>query len=113
MGGDHAPSEIIKGAYLAINEYNISIILVGNTDVLSEFDTQHPNVSVVHASESIDMDEPPLQAYKKKKTPPFMLGYSWLRMAKLMLFYRQGTREQLCHVHYLFWVAFLVLTARP
>ena len=34
MGGDHAPSEVVKGALLAAAEFAVEIILVGQEDVV-------------------------------------------------------------------------------
>ena len=36
MGGDHAPSEIVKGAIWAAHEYNVPIELVGREDAINE-----------------------------------------------------------------------------
>ena len=36
MGGDHAPTEVIKGALLAIQDYPIRITLVGQESVIAE-----------------------------------------------------------------------------
>ncbi len=36
FGGDNAPLEIIKGAMLAVEEYGIDVILVGNKEKISE-----------------------------------------------------------------------------
>jgi glycerol-3-phosphate acyltransferase PlsX len=34
MGGDHAPSEVVKGALLAAAEFSVEIILVGQEEVV-------------------------------------------------------------------------------
>ena len=70
MGGDFAPKEIVKGALEAARELPISIILVGNElKIESELKRYKPlpNISVVHASEVIGMDEPPISSVKNKK----------------------------------------------
>ena len=44
MGGDHAPTEILKGALLAIKEYPIHIILVGDKIVIQQ---DEPNYNII------------------------------------------------------------------
>jgi glycerol-3-phosphate acyltransferase PlsX len=66
MGGDNAPEEIIKGAKLAVAEYPIEIILVGDTVKLKKYKLPL-SISIKHASEKIEMNEAPLSAVKAKK----------------------------------------------
>lgn len=70
MGGDHAPEEIVKGAYQAAEEFAFvdKIFLVGNQEILSKFaQSKHKKIEIVHASEVIEMAEHPANAYRKKK----------------------------------------------
>ncbi len=72
MGGDHAPEAPVVGACLAAAEYeDIKIVLVGNEDLLSKLLAKQKNVSsritIMHASQSIGMEESPVQAVKEKK----------------------------------------------
>lgn len=72
MGGDYAPSVVVEGAIRAASELNIPIILVGDRDRVEAELKKHkasgdPNISVVHASEVVGMDESPTQAIRKKK----------------------------------------------
>jgi len=90
MGGDHAPHEIIQGALLAINQFNVNVILVGDQQLLSTLNIDHPNISIVHASESIDMDEPPLQAFKKKKNSSIHVGLHLVKDGKADAFLSAG-----------------------
>lgn len=36
MGGDNAPLEILKGTFLAVKEYGIKPVLVGNEEVIKK-----------------------------------------------------------------------------
>ena len=36
MGGDNAPLEILKGTFLAVKEYGIKSVLVGNEEVIKK-----------------------------------------------------------------------------
>jgi len=71
MGGDHAPAVVVEGALSAAKELNIPIILVGDKArieaELARHKGAHKNISIVHASEVVAMDESPTQAIRKKK----------------------------------------------
>lgn len=69
MGGDFAPQEIVQGALLAVQEYQVQVILVGDEGkVLAELKNKsHDNIHIVHASEVINMGEHPASAVRKKK----------------------------------------------
>ena len=62
MGGDNAPSEIIKGAELAV-EAGIPVLLVGHPDAISDIS----DIPTKFASEVIGMSEDPATAVRKKK----------------------------------------------
>ena len=72
MGGDNAPAEIVKGAVESLDKaVNLKITLVGREDdvraELSKY-TYDPNrIDVIHASEVIEMSEPPVMAVRNKK----------------------------------------------
>jgi glycerol-3-phosphate acyltransferase PlsX len=74
MGGDHAPREIVRGAVQAaahLKEID-AIILVGDEGAVKDALRQcggklGPRLQLVHASESIGMDEAPAVAVRKKK----------------------------------------------
>ena len=71
MGGDHAPQVVIEGAVLAAQAYpEIEILLVGKQDVieseLKKYKTAGLKLSVVHASEVIEMDEHTMAVKEKK-----------------------------------------------
>lgn len=71
MGGDNAPSQIIKGAIDAVNEYNIDLILVGKEGIinneLKKYDYIKTKVEVLNASEIISNDDDPAIAIRRKK----------------------------------------------
>lgn len=72
MGGDHAPSAIVEGAVEAVNERDdLSVVLVGEESAIGKelAGKKFPGarIEVRHAPESIDMDEMPLAAIRKKK----------------------------------------------
>lgn len=72
MGGDRAPSEIVKGAVLSVGkDQEIEIILVGKEDQikqeLADCGYEGERIEIVNASEVIGMDEHPASALRKKK----------------------------------------------
>ncbi len=60
MGGDHAPEEIVAGAMLAAEEFDLDVVLVGDqTRVRSLLSKPASDgISIVHAPEAIAMDQP-------------------------------------------------------
>jgi len=74
MGGDHAPHEIVRGAVEVANRLkDVScVFLVGDEATINAELAKCPKVNmarlkIVHAPESIGMDEAPAQAVRKKK----------------------------------------------
>ena len=68
MGGDNAPSEIVKGAVLAAQKYPCEIILVGNESIIrSELGDTNLPITIHHADEVIEMGEHPADAVRCKK----------------------------------------------
>ncbi len=70
MGGDHAPSEVVKGAVEAAGERRVPIILVGDRAAidyeLSKYETTGLPLEVRHASEVVQMDEHPAACIRRK-----------------------------------------------
>ena len=73
MGGDHAPTEIIKGVLEAANllDTDDDLILIGDEETiksqLSSLDATTDVVTVVHAPEVIGMNEAPVESLRKKR----------------------------------------------
>ena len=72
MGGDYAPEEVVLGAIEAVKSYSLDVVLVGDTNKIKEeinlnVAKDNSHLSIVHASQVIDMGEHPAQAIRKKK----------------------------------------------
>lgn len=71
MGGDFAPEMPVAGAIEAVSEYDVEIILVGDKQQITEHlkNKRFPSqkISIVHASEVVQMDEAPIMAIRSKK----------------------------------------------
>ncbi|MBE5915431.1 MAG: phosphate acyltransferase PlsX [Pseudobutyrivibrio ruminis] len=79
MGGDNAPSEMVKGAVDAVNARNdIKVILVGKEDIinkeLSEYTYNKEQVQIKNATEVIETAEHPVAAIKRKKDSSMVVG---------------------------------------
>lgn len=70
MGGDYAPLEIVKGAVEAAKEFPVTILLVGDEKELHSQLSKYKgteSISIVHASQVINMGDAPAAAVKQKK----------------------------------------------
>ena len=72
MGGDHAPSEVVKGALLAAAEFAVEIILVGQEDVVrrelaAASATAPRNIDVYDAREIVTMEDTALAPLRRKR----------------------------------------------
>lgn len=73
MGGDYAPSAVIKGVAAALHDFpDVEIVLVGHLQKLSFYlekygISSHSRLSRVHAEEVIEMGEPSTTALRSKR----------------------------------------------
>ena len=73
MGGDHAPKEIVAGALQALDHLasDDHIILIGDeAKVLSHLGDRKKwdgKISIQHASQTVDMDESPVESLRRKR----------------------------------------------
>ncbi len=83
MGGDNAPTEIVAGAVRAAKELGVRVALVGRPEeIVACLARQGPKpdtITIVPATEVIEMDEPPAYAARHKKDSSVVVG---LRMVK-------------------------------
>ncbi|MFH1406772.1 MAG: phosphate acyltransferase PlsX [Candidatus Omnitrophota bacterium] len=83
MGGDYAPKAEVEGAILAVKEYPLEVILVGDRAKLEEELAKHKykgaNISVEHASEVISMDEPPMVSIRKKRNSSLVVAVNLVK----------------------------------
>ena len=96
MGGDNAPGEIVKGAVDAVNEYtNIEVVLVGDSDKveaeLLKYQYDKERISVVHTTETISMDEPPVNAIRKKKDSSLVVAMNMVKKKEADAFVSAGS----------------------
>ncbi|HEY0063645.1 MAG TPA: phosphate acyltransferase PlsX [Telluria sp.] len=88
MGGDHGPSVTIPAAVaFAKREPEAELILVGlENDLLAELKKckaeNHPRLSVVHASETVAMDDPIEVALRRKKDSSMRVAIELVKEGK-------------------------------
>ena len=76
MGGDHGPDEVVPGAldHARANPRD-RVILVGDESTVRRIAGELPaNVSIVHASEVVGMDEHPAMALREKKDSSILVA---------------------------------------
>jgi len=86
MGGDHAPSAAVAGAFLAVEdaEYNdMEIILVGQEQAIEEEIAAHrfqsTRVHIKHAAQIVSMKESPTKALKHKPNSSIAVGINLIK----------------------------------
>ena len=82
MGSDDAPDPEVKGAIEASRRTDAEIVLVGDEAALSKALAKHPkreNITIVHATEHVAMNDNPMSAVRTKKNSSLLVG---LRMVK-------------------------------
>lgn len=96
MGGDNAPSEIVKGAVLAVQEDSrIKVFLVGQEDVLKKELAQYPDfgdrLELVPASEVITNEEAPVMAVRRKKDSSVVVAMTLVKNGTADAFVSAGS----------------------
>jgi glycerol-3-phosphate acyltransferase PlsX len=83
MGGDFGPHVVIPGAVHAARSGKAEIILVGDQDAigaqLARHDTKGLPLSVVHASQVVEMEEKPTDALRRKKDSSIQVACNLVR----------------------------------
>lgn len=100
MGGDNAPDATIKGAVRAINQIEAEVILIGNTEIINakvkelygknSISEISDRLSIKHTTESIEMNDIPTQAIKRKKDSSMVVGFNMLKNGKGDVFISAG-----------------------
>lgn len=96
MGGDNAPGEIVKGAIEAVQtRKDIEVILVGIEDrvkeELSKYTYPQEQIRLVHASEVIATEEPPVMAIRKKKDSSIVVAMNMVKNGEADAFVSAGS----------------------
>jgi phosphate acyltransferase len=96
MGGDYAPLEAVKGIslFLAEGAENISLTLIGDEALVKKLLAVHAipesNITVIHASQVIEMHEHPTKALREKKQSSIAIGFQLLATGETDAFISAG-----------------------
>ncbi len=96
MGGDYAPTEMVKGAVDAINrERRVKVILVGREESikneLEKYTFDKERIQIVNASEVIETAEPPVNAVRRKKDSSIVVGMKLVKSEEADAFVSAGS----------------------
>lgn len=95
MGGDLAPTEVLKGAYEAVKELKISVIMTGDENRIKEAAKKESipldNIEIVNAPLVIPMDADPSLILKSYKESSMAKGLSLLAEGKGDAFVSAGS----------------------
>lgn len=96
MGGDNAPSEIVKGSVEAINEQSgIKVFLVGKEEILknelSKYTYDTSRLEVVNAPDVITNDESPVMAIRRKKESSIVVALNLVKNKEADAFVSAGS----------------------
>lgn len=96
MGGDNAPSEIVKGAVKAVTEYqDIEVTLVGNEEIIKNelkliSSLDNDKIHILHTDEFIAMDDHPSDIVRGKRKSSMHLGLKMVKDGKADGFFTAG-----------------------
>ncbi len=100
MGGDNAPDAVIKGAVKAINEIEAEIILIGKEEVIKskvkelfgkdDIKEISNKFSIYNTTETIEMEDIPTVAIKRKKDSSMVVGFKLLKEGEGDVFVSAG-----------------------
>ncbi|MBR4933778.1 MAG: phosphate acyltransferase PlsX [Clostridia bacterium] len=83
MGGDNAPIETVRGACQASLEVSSELVLVGREEkireIMAECKYDETKISIVHAEETIEMDDDPMLVVKGKTESSMSIGLKLLK----------------------------------
>ena len=99
MGGDNAPDANIKGALKAINKVQAEVVLVGKEEVIrskikeftgKEIEDVSDRLKIKNSTETIEMEDQPTVAIKRKKDSSMVVGFNMLKQDEGDVFISAG-----------------------
>ena len=78
MGGDHGPKVTLPACLTFLDSHpHAKLLLVGLPEALAHF--SHPRVTLVHATEVVEMDDPVEVALRRKKDSSMRVAIEQVR----------------------------------
>jgi phosphate acyltransferase len=94
MGGDFAPRVVVEGTLAAVKEYGAEVILVGDeakiNPLLKKAKYTGPNITIVHAPETIEMCESAALSVRRKRHSSIVIGLNLVKDGKADAFFSAG-----------------------
>ncbi len=94
MGGDAGPPVTVEGAVAAAREYELEVILVGDKATVERELGRHQGrdlpIAVRHASQVVEMNEPPSQALRRKRDSSMRVAAELVRDGEAAAFVSAG-----------------------
>jgi glycerol-3-phosphate acyltransferase PlsX len=105
MGGDHAPKEVVAGVLQAAGEMAGGVVLVGDPSQIERHlgGSVPSNVDIHPASETVGMDEKPMDAIRKKKDSSLAVGVQLVKEGKAQAFVSAGNTGAVTAATLLSW----------
>lgn len=95
MGGDEGPKTIVKASIDAVEELDVTMVIVGKQDIineeLSKYKYDSEKIQVVNADETISNEEEPAMAIRKKKNSSMVVGLNMLKEKNVEAFLSAGS----------------------
>ncbi|MCY4221384.1 MAG: phosphate acyltransferase PlsX [Thiotrichales bacterium] len=88
MGGDHGPNVVVPAAFGALAEStDVDLVLVGNEPAIDAAlrlvsSASDPRISILHASQSVEMDDSPSQVLRSKQDSSMRVAIDLVRDGK-------------------------------
>jgi len=94
MSGDHAPLEMIKGAEMAAKEFDKSIAIIGDENVIADVAVKNEidlsNIEIVNAASVITMEDKPMCVVREKRDSSMSKGLKMLADGEVDAFVSAG-----------------------
>jgi len=91
MGGERAPSEVVRGGVAAAREQGIEVVLVGQKSVLeAELKNHRFHLPIVNAEEVVEFKDPPARAVRRKQDSSIVVGMNLLKAGDVSAFVSAG-----------------------
>ena len=99
MGGDNAPDATIKGAVKAIEQIKAELVLIGKEEIIrkrikelygKDIEDISSRLKIQNATETIEMEDTPTIAIKRKKDSSMVVGFKMLKEGKGDVFISAG-----------------------
>ena len=87
MGGDYAPRVVVRGAVEAAEEYDLGLVLVGDSAAikreLDDFGLPTGRIDIRHCNEAAEMNESPANVLRRKKDASIRVAFELVKTGEV------------------------------